>query len=232
MIHIGNMRNKAGFTLIELMLAMAFVSILLLAIAGIVIQIGSIYNKGNTMRSVNQAGRNIVDDMRRTISSSKPFALDTSFSQLAGRLCTGTYSYIWNLGVDLDLNNPSAQRNKYADTDSTKQLRFVRVRDSNGRYCANVDEGVRFSDATELLSEGNLVVQNFEIDRVTNNVITGAAVYSIRIVISDADQSSIYVNTVDDTSCKPPTDSDGNNSDFCAVNVFDFTALAGNGGGV
>ena len=221
-----------GFTLVELMLAMTFVSVLLLAIAGIVIQIGGIYNRGSIMKSVNQSGRNIVDDMRRTIGASKPFALDTAFNQVAGRFCTGTYSYIWNLGKDVDPDNPDTQHNKYSGTDSTKPLRLIRVRDSNGRYCADAGSAVRFSDATELLSEGNLAVQLFEVDRTTNNIITGAAVYSLRIVISDADQSSIYVNTVDDTSCKPSTGSGADESDFCAVNVFDFTALAGNGGGV
>lgn len=232
MIHVHNSRNASGFTLVELMLAMTFVSVLLLAIAGIVIQIGGAYSRGNTMKSVNQAGRTIVDDMRRTISAGSPFTLSTSYNQLAGRLCTGTYSYIWNLGQDFDPSDPSTQHNKYAGTDSSKPLRFIRVRDSNGQYCADAASAVRFGDATELLSDGNLAVQNFEIVRTTNVVSTGVAVYSIQMVISDADQSSIYVNTVDDTACKPPTANGSSETDFCAVNAFDFTASAGNGGGV
>ena len=51
------MGNRRGFTLIELMLAIAFISMLLLAIAAVGIQVGRIYTRGIVLRDVNQAGR-------------------------------------------------------------------------------------------------------------------------------------------------------------------------------
>lgn len=57
--------RRHGFTLIELMLAMAFVSVLLLAIATIAIQAGKLYNRGLTLKSINQSGREIGDILRR-----------------------------------------------------------------------------------------------------------------------------------------------------------------------
>src|SRR5680860_795921 len=101
MNHVGKWQR--GFTLIELMLAMAFVSTLLLAIAMIIVQIGSIYNKGITYTDVNSAGSSIASELQRSINESTPFNIDpakgTSLyvdKTWGGRLCTNRYSYIWN----------------------------------------------------------------------------------------------------------------------------------------
>ena len=50
---------KKGFTLIELMLAMSFISVLLLSIAMVGIQAGKMYSRGIVLRDVNKAGRDI-----------------------------------------------------------------------------------------------------------------------------------------------------------------------------
>src|SRR5450759_2265716 len=100
-----NLSRQRGFTLVELMLAMAFVSALLLAIAMTVIQIGNIYNRGITYKNVNQVGSSLVSELQRSIASNAPF--DVSINGVGegehyinkgwgGRLCTGQYSYIWN----------------------------------------------------------------------------------------------------------------------------------------
>lgn len=91
--------NKRGFTLIELMLAMTFVSALLLAIAMTVIQISNVYTRGLTLKEVNQAGRTISTELKRGISQSAPFAVPGPkyvVQPWGGRLCVGQYSYIWN----------------------------------------------------------------------------------------------------------------------------------------
>ena len=58
-------RANSGFTLVELMLAMAFVSVLLLSVAMVAVQAGKIYNRGTVMKTVNQSGRTISDVIRR-----------------------------------------------------------------------------------------------------------------------------------------------------------------------
>ncbi len=237
----SNNQSKAGFTIIELMIAMAFIALLLLAIAAAVMQIGAIYNKGVTMKSVNQAGRLIVADMKRTIGETQPFEVIAAYKPHdhnqgstntvdydGGRLCTGIYTYVWNIGRHVDIDVPASQINKYGGANSDKQLRLVRVRDNGGQYCKGEATGViQFSDATELLSEGNLAVQAFAIERVTDNMSSGTAVYSISIVVSDANQEAI--DTVDNT-CKAPSE-DATYQNYCAVNEFVFTARAGNKGG-
>lgn len=235
--------TEKGFTLIELMLAMAFVSVLLLFIALTVLQIANIYNKGLTIKNVNQAGLTITSDIRQTISGGQPFdptvttglclqssngGCPTTNLQdvVGGRLCTGTYSYIWNYGKALA--NPV---NKYDS--GTDKILFARVRDSGGQYCADSTKKIDESDATELLSgvDGDLAIQSFDIQRVVNDPTVGQALYHIVMEIStnnqDALQQSPTINTID-TTCRPPSDS-ASLINYCAVNQFDFTAEAGGG---
>lgn len=236
--------NRKGFTIVELMIAMAFISFLLLAIAAAIMQIGAIYNKGVTMKSVNQVGRIIVADMRRTIGAAPVLNVNPTDSGSnfklqdrnrgsqptvdyeGGRLCTGAYSYIWNIGKYIT-DDPTEQRNKYMGTDIGKPLRFVRVIDPDASSCkGSADDPVDYSKATELLSEVNLSVQKFDIKRVNSSRVGGNALYQVSIFISDSDQTAI--NTVD-ISCNPPSE-DASYEEYCAVNEFVFTALAGNGG--
>jgi hypothetical protein len=71
-------RQSKGFTLVELMLSMAFVSLLLLAIALLVIQISNMYNKGLTLRAVNESGQLIASDLQETLNTSVPSAAPLS----------------------------------------------------------------------------------------------------------------------------------------------------------
>lgn len=241
MIQLRSSNSDKGFTVVELMIAMAFISLLLLAIIMTVMQVGAIYSKGITMKSVNQAGRIVVADMKRTIGESgvtityKPHERGNDAGNPiydAGRLCTGVYSYIWNIGtfIGSDPSDPNFQVNKYTGTDDDrkKPLRLTKVKDSGGRYCqGDGTDGIPRSDAVELLSESELAVQDFHIERVTDNLASGTALYSVRITISNAETEAI--DTVDNT-CRPPSE-EPTLQNFCAVNEFAFTARAGSGGG-
>ncbi|USN96449.1 MAG: type II secretion system protein [Candidatus Nomurabacteria bacterium] len=240
--------NRSGFTIIELTLAMTFVSVLLIVIALTVIQIITIYNRGLTMQQVDQAGRAISTDIRQTLSQSQPFSISTALclqKQLGacgasandaygGRLCTGTYSYVWNLSDSLSHN---IHVNVY-DNGVNKEIRFIRVRDNGGRYCANPDAKINESDATQLLDKGgHIALQSFNIAEIAKDPTTNEALYRVVMEIGTDDLSTVdrtasssgAIDTID-TSCKPPSDS-SSLQDFCAINHFDFTALAGNKGG-
>lgn len=123
-------KSQHGFTLIELMLAMGFIGSLLVVIAVIILQIMGIYNKGLTLKEVNQVSRTVVRDMQQSISSvdalrlqyvdedTKDLVSAISYSEMVdkgtdyykntagGRLCTGSYSYVWNTGAALRSYNP------------------------------------------------------------------------------------------------------------------------------
>ena len=62
--------KKKGFTMIETTLAMAFISVLMLLVAILIMQISAIYTKTLTMQAVNNTGSEIIDDFKRSINAS------------------------------------------------------------------------------------------------------------------------------------------------------------------
>ncbi len=61
---------KSGFTLVELMITMAFISVLLITIAIITSNIVTIYQKGTTLKAVNSVGRGLIDEFTNSINAS------------------------------------------------------------------------------------------------------------------------------------------------------------------
>jgi prepilin-type N-terminal cleavage/methylation domain-containing protein len=238
-----NHDKKQGFTLIELMLAMTFIAVLLVAIAATTIQISNIYTKGITLREVNQAGRAVSDELQRNIASSTPFdvtpKVDTSPATATskyvkmdggGRLCLGNYTYAWNFGSALNGGaGAPAIYNQYIG-DATP-VRFVKVSDASGALCAALDQKIDKNAAVEMLSSGDrdLVMHSFTITKTSDDPNTGQAIYGISMLIGTNDKAQLLTNN---TSCKPPADGAGNEG-YCSVNQFDIIARAGNksGGG-
>ncbi len=228
-----NSSRRSGFTLIELMLAMTFLSILLLAIAMLTIQISNIYTRGVTLREVNAAGGEISNDLQRAIQGAQVFDLGETaeggnFVQFdngegeaitGGRLCLGKYSYAWNYGKTLI--GPSGDvKSKYKG--SGLPVRFAKVIDSGRVLCSAVDgvyPDIPQEGAVDMLANSgrNISVQEFSISS------NDGGLYSIAIEIGTNERGAL----VDDgESCRPPSDlaSDFN---YCAVNRFDIVAKAG-----
>ena len=61
---------RKGFTIIELVLAMGFLTTILVTIAILLIQIMSIYQKGLSLRAVNTMGQQLIDELSRTVGGS------------------------------------------------------------------------------------------------------------------------------------------------------------------
>ena len=226
-----NQRSK-GFTMIELMLAMAFVSVLLLAIAMLTVHISNIYNKGITLQAVNQAGQAVTTDMQRTLGSSTPFALNTTppaphlvDGTYGGRLCLGSVSYVWNYATAFQ--SPGSPPNTY--TDGSSPPRFARVIDTSASLCSGTAPINKATQSvTDLLAEGDrdLMVHTFTIDKITPTPDTNnQALYHINIVIGTSGKQGA-INTSNYT-CEPPNTGDGYET-YCAVNQFDFVVRAGN----
>lgn len=71
MIWKAGIKSKNAFTIVELAIAMAFISFLILAIGTVTTQISQIYQKGLTLKSVNDTGREISDEFIRAINAAK-----------------------------------------------------------------------------------------------------------------------------------------------------------------
>jgi prepilin-type N-terminal cleavage/methylation domain len=239
MNHVVNNRQK-GFTLVELMLAMTFISVLLLAIALTVIQIGSLYNRGTTLKETNQAARDITSDFQRSVSSSEAFSMTTDYFHTdigpasgTGRVCLGSYSYIWNLA-----GTPAGSTVKYLrPSKAGTRINLLKVPDTTKLYCAlNAAGNLAQKDildadtdiSKEMLNAGDhsLVIYKFALvagGADTADSLTKQQIYQLNFSISTNKLSAIDLTT---GTCLPP----GNiNSDFnyCSVQDFSLVVRAG-----
>jgi len=231
---------NTGFTLVELMLSMTFVSILLLAIAILVLQISYIYNKGLTMRAVNEAGQLISSDIQRTLNTSVP--LDTIFvakpdvDPTGGRLCVGTTVYAWNFGPYVD--KPDGFN---VNTSGSRDILFVKFQSAGNKYCEPEDDGdypAIPTQVTQLLTNGesNLALHTFTVLDEDGDDVTGQPVaddpsqrlYNVSLTIGTNDADFILAN-----GCNAPANAAENeyaahDDEYCGVNTFNFVARAGN----
>lgn len=228
-------KNK-GFTLIELMLAMAFLSVLLISIALLLIQIGTIYNKGMVTKEINQTGRAVSDDFRRVAGAAESITLDTDYVATTGggRLCLGTYSYIWNTAKAL--KNNDVNLTTYSTT-PTKQIRLVKVVDKVKLYCAKTTSGaltykqIQPTDepaARELLPTGDHLLNLTQLGLLpaatVSDSTTGETLYTLQYTIGTGE---IEAMNADQSACLPP---DNINSDltYCTVQQFSLVLRTGN----
>ncbi len=233
-MNLFNIKVDKGFTIIELMLAMAFLSALLLAIAMTVIQISNIYNRGLTFTNVNQAGSMLVSELQRSISGSPQFDISGSGSDAryinktwGGRLCVGQYSYIWNNGNAIYSKNPNLYI--YSDPSKTDTINFVKTIDPNASYCTEPTSKIDSSGAIELLNKGqnDLAIQSFSINSEPSayDSTTGQRLYSISFYIGTNDQTTLESGS---EACLSGNDVKSDPT-YCAVNRFDIVARAGTG---
>ncbi len=228
------MDSKRGFTIIELTLAMAFISVLLLSVVFIAIQTGQMYNRGIVLKSVNTAGRDIESMLRRDFlqTDSRRVSGDPSEAVIltqqggevmSGRFCLGRYSYVWNSPHVID----EGLTGSGVVTLDGEPINLARVIDENGSLCVPLSGGgypdtVDASRTTTLLKTaiGNEVVvavHDMEVMPVASVTDSPEGLYRIRFTIGTSKLSEISTS---DQSCKPPAD-DESNMEFCAINQFE-----------
>lgn len=227
-----NRTSRDGFTLIELTLVMAFLATLLLAILLTTLQMGKLYTKGVTNRTINQIGRDLSDTMRRDflVASTDHIIITTptgSGRATSGRLCLGSVSYVWNTAELLDPANHSAKITK-----SSSPIVFERVVDASNQLCAVQGGGGYLTvvpptmESTNLLSgdERSLAVYSFTADKLASDGKNG--LYELKITVGTNDPGTTQANG-SSAQCKPPSD---NSSDFNYCSVADFDIIVRTGG--
>lgn len=244
--------HQSGFTLIELMLSMTFVAILLLTIALTVIQMGTTYNRGMTLKELNQVARDVSDDLRRTVQSSGPFAIlptgadtadylvhkDTGGNVIGGRVCTGSVSYLWNNAKQVQLKTSSllAYYTTAAGTQTTP-ISLAKVPDAGKAYCQKnssndlMYKNIRPADSgnvTELLKPGDRTIGllNFSITAKdgTYDPASGQRLYTVSYRLSTGSYEAI--NDAQ-TECRGPDDPQSNLT-YCNVQDFSIVLRIGN----
>ena len=236
--------STKGFTIIELLLAMTFISVLLLAIAMTIVQIANIYNRGMILKEVNITSRAIDDELTSALRTNGSFSLDASANRYVnnawgGRLCVGQYSYVWNYVKAL--NEVNTNRNQYSsangsgnivkDTNGTvrSEVGFVKVSDSSGAYCTPDATGrypnVNPANATEILKAGdhNLGLHYFTVVSTTTakDSLSSQQLYKFSYVLGTSDLGALNVDAANPTktSCKAPGQA-GSDLNYCSVQQF------------
>lgn len=223
--------NNLGFTLVELMLAMVFISILLISITLLVLQISNIYNRGITLREVDTTGRSIAEQFRRDLAQQASFGIGSSNYLVdvgtgSGRLCTGRYSYVWNYAKELEDN--VAGLNKYSDGD--RVIKLIKINDQNAATCQKNASGVlgdiepdkdRIVDL--ISADGSLALHGFSISRIAYNDFTKEGLYRLSFTLGTMEQDLIDANN---GLCKPPKEGSRRDFSYCAINNFDIIVKA------
>lgn len=247
MNHVVKNLNAKGFTLVELLLAMTFISTLLLAIAMTIVQIASIYNHGMIIKEVNQTSRALTQELDRAVRASSSFSIlpaDRQYVNNAwgGRLCLGQYSYVWNYGTALSAVN--ANRNMYSsinpagniivDGGTTRsEISFVKVLDPAGSYCVPNGTGaypaINPTNAVEMLRSGDhsLAIHALTVTSTATakDTLSAQALYKISFTLGTSKIDALNNNQ---TGCKAPNEvaADPN---YCAVEQFTIVLRAVSG---
>lgn len=238
MSHEVNTMRRRGFTLVELLLAMTFISALLLAIALTIVQIANIYNRGIILKEVNQTSRAISDEIDSGLRGSSTFSLDPSARRYVsnawgGRMCLGQYSYVWNYGTALSSNN--SNRNQYSGANTSGnvvivngvtsyEISFVKAPDAGGALCVPDVNGkypnINPVGAVELLRSGDhsLAIHAFSVvsNATSKDALSAQQLYKIAFTLGT---SNLTAMNADQTLCKAPGEA-GSDLNYCAVQQF------------
>ena len=118
-----NNKTKAGFTIVEVTLAMAFIGALLLAIAMILTNILSLYQKGLVIKSVNSVGRGLVSELTTGINAAPSIDSTSLCNTLASNpaecLKNGAFQFIFQSHEGIAEH--AASSDEYQDRDQPVQ---------------------------------------------------------------------------------------------------------------
>lgn len=230
-------RQTAGFTLVELSLAIVYVALLLLAVATTTISVTRTYQHGVSLRTINQIGREVSDQLRRDAMMASPSQVtyveppDLSSSDPSpgiGRLCFGNVSYVFNT-AEL-LNTTASPAPAMVTTSSSEPITLVRVNDFGKAWCEDLSkEQLTDTDVyTELLLNDNIPVAIHSLSYEPLIGTAADAVFEEKIIQITFDIGTNEVETTNGGQCKPPTDPEQNFNN-CAVRQFVIVARSTGG---
>lgn len=215
-------RVESGFTIVELMIALAFLSVMLLFILSATVQVMRSYSKGLTIKQINQTGRSITEDIVRTARTATTDSVDTTVLD-QGRFCIGGVSYVWNEPEVMGDTNITG--NKFS-SGSPNEVDIVRVVDASSppQYCSNTATTVdRGSSDTSILSNGSIRLLNMQVEESADRKLINIK-FSIASIGAD---KPIKVGT----NYQCPTDSPSLFGTFCAVADFETSVFLRNSNG-
>lgn len=177
-----NRRSKAcnqGYTIIEVSLSLTFIAFIIIFLTASMLSIIGTYNKGVWLSQVNQALRQMNQDIADTAKYGGLPSVKTVDGKVT-RLCVNHVTYAWNLQSWINGADASKQ-NRFEHESGGSTLRLVRFNDDNGAYCdggdkvnsdiprsvaiTDSDSGATLgSEATQILLSKGTILQKFDVD--------------------------------------------------------------------
>jgi hypothetical protein len=237
------------------MLAMTFVSILIIGITVLVMNIQGIYRRGIATREVNSTSRSVVDDITRAIASAPttsanvPHAVEfINGSRVEGGVfCTGFYSYIWKQ-ADFLWDNSSSSGGGAVQVNGSKDYRLLKARDvgrelcqpsaigastcpnNNGKLLCPVagSPNLTATDTTELISSGGLELALFDFDifKPAKSNITDQVFYAGSFILGTPRGANVLGGLVSAEVCEPPSTTADAVLDFQYCSINKFNFAA------
>ena len=175
--------RQAGFTIIELLIAMSIFVVILLTAVSVFIQVSKLYYKGVTVSRTQEAARAIMDDLTREIqfSSSRVVANAAGTPRV---YCVGSrrYSYLINT---MKTENPAVGQSRHA-------LQKDIIPTSGGCPTPSVDGqgAVLPGGATELMVEGTSLT---DLDITCSTDFISCTIH-LRMTYGDVNDNSLFTD--------------------------------------
>jgi type II secretory pathway pseudopilin PulG len=211
-----------GFTLVELLFAMAFIGFVLIFVITTIIQVMRTYNKGLAVKEINQTARAVTEDMTRILRTVSSLSVNTAPltdpGGSKGRVCFGGISYVWNF--------TDQSTNKFT---TGARVKFARVIDPGSALCVQTSGAYPDVDpnyATELITN-RVWVHQLTLTPSVNNEF-----FDIFVQLSTSDDITQPGITYDPTNPDPTKRvvcKGGSDGQFCAVANFSTTVNARGG---
>lgn len=126
--------KKRGFTIVELALSMSFIAVLLVTIAYLTINISAIYQKGLAMRAVTSTGRQLVEELKKTIAATTASSIDCDGFKAANGTATAAYNKCITDGARSFIFQEHYKEFELKDKDGSTSKKIL---PANGIFCTN-----------------------------------------------------------------------------------------------
>ncbi len=206
--------SQFGFTIIELMIATAIFSAVLVIILASFLQVGRIYYKGVSISSTNEAARTLVDDIASDIRITQQQPVQGS-----NYFCIGQHRYTYELGQGHqvqpnDITSPSAAT-------------------SNGIILDHISSGCGSAGTLSGTNPQQLLGANMQLNNLNlqcNQFGGQGCTIDAHVIFYGAD-SNVFYSPSGQTPILSATDAEcsGNllSTQFCSVSDFSDTVLIG-----
>lgn len=234
-------KNRKGFTLVELNLAMIFVALLILGIAVLTISVSKLYQRGVLIKDVNYVGREIMSQLRRDIAEADPSVVShivADDNATSGRLCLGNISYVYNTAKGLTDADEGLLATGIIVRGADDPIALVRISDIHQEWC-DTSGDVLIDTIGESLFEAGTATELMPRDSFASTAIHALSLENYPSALSGQGALVLYalqvrlgtsnVKAISETgeACLPPED---NESDFDACFVTDHTTIIRAGG--